>query len=122
MTSPQAGGELIRPADGQAAGANAGYSDSGNHSRAILRLMVGGSPDAVRRGRDLILTCTRGMIAPFDGSRARPHLTYERRLSPATPSGKFRTPSRVAVRHAERFGQSPKDLGQPILKIPAGRA
>ena len=75
----------VRAQDGTAVG----YSDSGNHSRAILRLMVGGSAAAVRRGRDLILTCTCGMIAPFDGSRARSHLNYEWRRSPATPSGKI---------------------------------
>jgi hypothetical protein len=58
-------------------GTAVGYSDPGNHSRAILRLMVGGSAAAVRRGRDLILTCTCGMVAPFEGSRARSHLNHE---------------------------------------------
>jgi hypothetical protein len=30
---------------------------------------------------------------------------------------KLRTPSRIAVRHAARVGQSPKDLALPILKF-----
>ena len=42
-----------------------GYCESGNHVWAIVRLLVGGSADSVRRRRDLILIRTCCMVVPL---------------------------------------------------------